>query len=727
MDFGLARSGDDGDAPASAPVRRAAPRRRAGADDSTSTRDRPTALDATQVGRTLGATRAAAAQPHADGGGDRDAGVHVARAVPGERRPTRAPTSSASASRCTRRSTASGRSAGASLEELTENVVTGRMSSRPPSRRCRRGCAAVARARAARRIRRRATRRWRRCSPSSTASPPRGTRRLRERRGGQAGGRLGGARRRPRREHAPSKSAMREAFLATGKAYAADAFAGASAVLDRYARRWTELYVDVCEATHLRGEQSAEVLDLRMTCLIRGARRPARRCAGCSAPRRPRSSRTPSTPRPRWARSSAVRTSSCCAPSCARPRTPRSARPSRRCADALVDVRALAARRSLDRRAGGVGAAGRGGASAGLRARAGRGAARARRRCSTRRARTSANAALEEAVWAAELARHDEVASRGGEPPGRTSRGTSRSRFEVAEIWGRHVETLLRRMGGHDLLWGWYFNNRSAVREQQGRLHRVDRGHAPGDRRQGARAGADGARRGQPASATSRTSWRRRGDFAAALEASQRAVDIVGAGLGPDHPRTAIYPREPRRVPVPRGPLREARRRPRRRRSPSSSARPIPRAWVTYPLLTLGLSHLGTGRFEEARSVLERAARIRDALREDARAPRRGPLRARARPRRGAGEPTRAIALGASGAPRVRASRRRPPPSSRTWPRSTAGSRPTRSRSPAAAPALRKACPHPDPLPQAGEGEKSFSLRSSLPRPPSPTCGRGSG
>ena len=40
-------------------------------------------------------------------------------------------------------------------------------------------------------------------------------------------------------------------------------------VLDRYAKAWADQYTDACEATHLRGEQSAEILDLRMACLGR--------------------------------------------------------------------------------------------------------------------------------------------------------------------------------------------------------------------------------------------------------------------------------------------------------------------------------------------------------------------------------------------------------------------------------------------------------------------------
>jgi serine/threonine protein kinase/tetratricopeptide (TPR) repeat protein len=63
------------------------------------------------------------------------------------------------------------------------------------------------------------------------------------------------------------KTAVREAFTRSGKSYAAQAFAGVSRLLDQYVERWTGMYVDACEATNVRGEQSAEVLDLRMSCL----------------------------------------------------------------------------------------------------------------------------------------------------------------------------------------------------------------------------------------------------------------------------------------------------------------------------------------------------------------------------------------------------------------------------------------------------------------------------
>jgi hypothetical protein len=63
------------------------------------------------------------------------------------------------------------------------------------------------------------------------------------------------------------KEAVRRAFANTGKGYAAPDFAATSRLLDEYVARWLSMYRDACEATHVRGEQSAEVFDVRMACL----------------------------------------------------------------------------------------------------------------------------------------------------------------------------------------------------------------------------------------------------------------------------------------------------------------------------------------------------------------------------------------------------------------------------------------------------------------------------
>src|SRR6185312_1128157 len=55
--------------------------------------------------------------------------------------------------------------------------------------------------------------------------------------------------------------------LASGLADSAKVWSRLASVLDDHLAQWTSMYRDACEATHVRGEQSAEVLDLRMTCL----------------------------------------------------------------------------------------------------------------------------------------------------------------------------------------------------------------------------------------------------------------------------------------------------------------------------------------------------------------------------------------------------------------------------------------------------------------------------
>ncbi|HEX4959697.1 MAG TPA: serine/threonine-protein kinase [Thermoanaerobaculia bacterium] len=68
------------------------------------------------------------------------------------------------------------------------------------------------------------------------------------------------------------KAAIRRAFLASGRPYAADAWKGVEKSLDAYTRSWASLRTEACEATRVRREQSPELLDLRMQCLDRRLR-----------------------------------------------------------------------------------------------------------------------------------------------------------------------------------------------------------------------------------------------------------------------------------------------------------------------------------------------------------------------------------------------------------------------------------------------------------------------
>ena len=77
----------------------------------------------------------------------------------------------------------------------------------------------------------------------------------------------GGAERVGRAWGPSPRDAVARAFAATGSRHAGTALAGLTTLLDRYAARWAEMYTEACEATQVRGEQSSEVLDLRMECL----------------------------------------------------------------------------------------------------------------------------------------------------------------------------------------------------------------------------------------------------------------------------------------------------------------------------------------------------------------------------------------------------------------------------------------------------------------------------
>jgi tetratricopeptide (TPR) repeat protein len=63
------------------------------------------------------------------------------------------------------------------------------------------------------------------------------------------------------------KQAMHEAFAASRALGAEDTFARTSAALSDYTSAWVAMHTDACEATHVRKEQSTELLDLRVECL----------------------------------------------------------------------------------------------------------------------------------------------------------------------------------------------------------------------------------------------------------------------------------------------------------------------------------------------------------------------------------------------------------------------------------------------------------------------------
>ncbi|MFP2933066.1 serine/threonine-protein kinase, partial [Pyxidicoccus sp. 3LG] len=62
---------------------------------------------------------------------------------------------------------------------------------------------------------------------------------------------------------------LEAAFSATGRPFASESALGVTRLLDAYAGQWARLHTEACEATRVRGEQTEELLSLRMVCLER--------------------------------------------------------------------------------------------------------------------------------------------------------------------------------------------------------------------------------------------------------------------------------------------------------------------------------------------------------------------------------------------------------------------------------------------------------------------------
>jgi tetratricopeptide (TPR) repeat protein len=410
----------------------------------------------------------------------------------------------------------------------------------------------------------------------------------------------------------PAKAAMRAAFVATGKVYAAKACEGASQILDRYARRWTDLYVEACEATHVRGEQSAEVLDLRMACLregledlgalVRMFRRPTaqvvenavtaagalgnlERCENIELLR--------AVVRP--------------------PQDPSTRQEVDRLRSRLAEVRAFCR----------VGRIHEGFAAAAPLEHAARelqyGPLLAEVLVAVCRLpeeqgdMETAARISEEALLTALVCRHEEVAAEAATLLiGHASLGAAQTELHAAEVWCRLAEALLRRIGGHDLLWGWLFTNRAGLRAKQGRI-----ADALEDARLSVAAKEKALGSEQPDVGISLSNVSvhldELGHFDAAVEQGARALEIVERGSGPDHPRTALLRSNYSEYLARSGRWDEASDAAARALAIFEREADPEGIFVFVSLTALGTAHLGAGRRDEALSALERANRIGEA------------------------------------------------------------------------------------------------------------------
>ncbi len=411
---------------------------------------------------------------------------------------------------------------------------------------------------------------------------------------------------------APTRTEIRRAFLATEKPYAKKAWINTSRILDAYARRWADLYVESCEATHVRNEHSTEVLDLRIGALQEGLEDLK---ALCRVFRRA----TPEVVENAVNAANALRGLDRCENiellrAVVRPPEDAATRAAvARLRTELSDVRALFRVGRLNDALAAAGPLRQQAAALGYAPLLADVLVSVAVVYSEKGMVDEGARLYEEALWTALRCRHDETAAEAA-----TylvfQVGSLQSRAEAAETWSRLAETLLERMGGHELIWSWLMSNRSALRLVQGRptdaLEDARRAIAAKEKVLGAT---------HPDLAFSLNNLALCldgvGQVAEAVEQLARALPIVENGLGADHPRTAWvlsnYSELLNRV----GRFAEAGQA--AERALAILERENDPLFVTYPLVALGASALGLANVARALPVLERVNDIRAAKEPD--------------------------------------------------------------------------------------------------------------
>jgi eukaryotic-like serine/threonine-protein kinase len=411
---------------------------------------------------------------------------------------------------------------------------------------------------------------------------------------------------------APSRARIQQAFVHTGKTYAADTFWSVNRVIERYLQGWAVAYTDACEATHVRGEQSAEILDLRMACL-------GDRLNDVKALASVFESADVNVVDNAVDAANALRTLE-------------------RCSDARL-LRALvpppddgAVRQHVERLRRGIGAA------KALHDAGNFTAATERLRALVAEARRvgyaavlaealdtlgfvladagdvqSASAALKEACWQAEVCRHDELRAEATTLLVATS--ARRERTDEADDWASQADAILKRIGGHDRTRGWLEMHVALVRTTQGRLEEAlahDQSALELKERSGA-GRADVAR----SLGNIAIDLLDLGRLREALGYNERAIAALAQELGPDHPTVGIYVSNKGEILNRLGLTSEARVAFERAIAIDERSMGNDHANLAYPLAGLGDGALRDRKPAAAIAPLERALRIREAHESD--------------------------------------------------------------------------------------------------------------
>jgi tetratricopeptide (TPR) repeat protein len=233
------------------------------------------------------------------------------------------------------------------------------------------------------------------------------------------------------------------------------------------------------------------------------------------------------------------------------------------------------------------------------------------------RAETAEGArALEEAVWRADAARHDE-ARLGAAILLVWAYGYQQSKYPEADRWATTADAVLRRLGGRELQQAWLLNNRGAVYDQQGLREEALRMHEESLQLKIRARGSDhpdvGISDGNIAIALQGL-----GRSQEALTHVDRSIEVLSHGLGADHPDVGTQLSNRGEILNALGRAREARQSFERARVIWERELGLESRNLGYALTGIGLSYLAERDAASAVAPLEKAWKIREQKETDA-------------------------------------------------------------------------------------------------------------
>jgi len=403
----------------------------------------------------------------------------------------------------------------------------------------------------------------------------------------------------------PRKEAIRRSFMATGKRYAEEAFSHALNELDRYVVAWNDMHRDACEATHVRGEQSGDVLDLRMGCLqdrFNEVRALTAVFSDANGDVVSKAAEAVQSLRPVEACADVVALKTVL-------RAPDDIQIRRAVADVraqLADVKALGDAGKVKQARALIGPLIEGARKTKYGPVIAEALFRAGELENVAGEAQASEKDDEEALWTAVASHHDEIVAEAAAQLVYVV-GYRQDRYEEGERWSRHAGAVLARLGpGHDVVAGWLANNRTLLYSKQGRLEDA---LASGLEAVRIKTHALGADHFDVAYSEDNVSavLAQLGRLDEALAMNTRALNVLTKVLGPDHPAVANVLSDAADLMLAKGRHADAR---------SAAERAIA-IWerdvdqgnpiFAYALVPLGRSLIGTGQAAKAVPILDRA------------------------------------------------------------------------------------------------------------------------